>query len=106
MKPGPLRELIRLAVHTPAREGTRGLLDIGLGVAATLAGLTQREQLHHLPGEVFVGSFAARVGPVQVNQHGRVLGNRVQQDSEIPQGVVTKQLMLRPHGLRTKHLLL
>ena len=106
MKDRPVSETELARLDTPARESPRRFLDVGLGVAPALRGLTQGEQLHDLAGEVLIRRFLAAIGAIQKNQHRRVFRNRMQQAAEIAQRLMAQQQVLAPHAERADYLLL
>ena len=99
-----------VTLQAPAGKGTGGFTDILFGITTQaqcgLAGLAQHKQFHHLACKILVRGFLAAVGTVQVGQHGRVFGNRMQQACKRTQGLAAQQLVLVPHGHRPHHLLL
>ena len=73
-----------LAVEAPAGERARGLLDVLLGVVA----FAEREELHHLAREILVRRALAVLHAVEVDDHRRILGDRVQQRAEVAERVL------------------
>ncbi len=90
----------RLPVEAPAGERARRLLHVLLGVVA----LAEREELHHLAREVLVRRALAVLRAVEIDEHRRVLGDRMQQRAEIAGGVRAERDVLPVHEARDAHL--
>ena len=94
---GLLAVIVLLTVHDerqvheiPAREGARGLADVGLAVVADPHG----EQLHDLAGEVLVGGSLDVHACVQERQHCRVLSDGDHQVAEVARSLCLENFEL------------
>ena len=68
--------------------------------------LSEREELHHLAREVLVGSLAAAAGVVEIDEHRRVLRDRVKERREVAERLAPQQRVLAIHELAQADLLL
>ena len=89
----PPQILSALAVDAPASEGARGFLDVLLAVTA----FAEREKLHHLAGKILVRLPFAVGCRIQIEDHRRVLGDGMQQLTEIAQRMAPQQQVLFQH---------
>ena len=76
-------------------EGARHGNDVILGVVAT----AERKELHDLSAEVFVESINRVLGPVEVDEHGRIHRHRMEQIGETPCGMFPYCQMLLVHEI-------
>ena len=90
----------RLAIDAPPGESARGFFDVPLGVVT----LAEREQLHHFAREILVRSALAVLDAVEIDEHRRILGDRVQQDAEAAKRVGAQRGVLAVHEARDPHL--
>ena len=100
LRPPQISECI--GIDAPARVGACRFLDIRFAVVP----FAQREQLHHLAREILVGAAFAAVRTIEIDQHGRIFGHRVQHVAKIAERVVAQQYVLLIHQLWAPDLVL
>ena len=93
-------EPTRLAVDAPAGEGAGRRLDVGFAIVA----FAQGEELEQLAGEIFVGLPRHRSPAVEIDQHGGIAGDRLQERRIVSQGLTPKQRVLSEQRRRVAHL--